>query len=337
MRHLIVRVGGAFGDIIIVTPLIRYLKGRGDEVFMLTGEAGKQVLEGNPNVSKIIYYEKDSVPMDKFGDFIKATAKSYECDSTIDLCESIEVNLAKIPEDPDYNLPKWERFSQCNKNYYEETFRIAFNKSGIKDDMPILPETYIPELFFSESEENDFMQFRSSILGHKIVVIGLSGSGRNKTYPFIDLLVAHLLATYRKIVVVTVGDEACQLLEVGMKKHKRLIHKAGNWTMRQSMLAVKHSALMISPDTGLLHAAGCWDGAKIGLFGHSTIENVTKHFKNDFSVESEVDCAPCFRLIYSGNTQCPIDESGGACFCMSIGLPPQKIFKQIERALDGTD
>jgi ADP-heptose:LPS heptosyltransferase len=336
MRHLIVRVGAAWGDILMVTPLLRYLKSRGDEVYMLTGEAGQEVLKGNPNIDKLIFYAKDSVPLDKFGEFIEATAKAHECDSTIDLCESIEVNLAKIPEDPDYNLPKTERAVQCNKNYYEETFRIAFKKAGIEEEIPKESKIYKPEVFFDEKEENDFLQFRSDILGHKLIVIGLSGSGRNKTFPLIDVLVNHILSTYREVKVVTVGDYACKLLENGMKRHKRLIHKAGEWTMRQSMMAVKHAALTISPDTGLLHAAGCWDGAKIGLFGHSTIENVTKHFTNDFSIEAEVDCAPCFRLIYSAETQCPIDENGGACFCMALGLPLGKIYKRIEGALNGS-
>jgi ADP-heptose:LPS heptosyltransferase len=50
------------------------------------------------------------------------------------------------------------------------------------------------------------------------------------------------------------------------------------------MALTKFVDLVISPDTGVLHASGCYDTPKIGLLGHTTIENITKYFKNDYSI-----------------------------------------------------
>ena len=42
------------------------------------------------------------------------------------------------------------------------------------------------------------------------------------------------------------------------------------------MILTKLVDLVISPDTGVLHASGAFDTPKIGLLGHTTIENITK-------------------------------------------------------------
>jgi ADP-heptose:LPS heptosyltransferase len=95
------------------------------------------------------------------------------------------------------------------------------------------------------------------------------------------------------------------------------------------MALTKEVDLVVSPDTGILHASGQFDTPKIGLLGHTTIENITKYFKNDHSIEAECACAPCFRLIYDWERQCPIEPVTYAAWCMSVGIPPEKVFERI--------
>lgn len=327
MRYLVVRIG-AFGDALITTPLIRCLKKQGHEVYYLMSERGEQMLRHNPYIDKAIMHSDDSVANDKLGEYFDRIAKDNKCDKVINLCESIEVRLAVMSDYPMWNWSKKERREYCNKNYYEYTFEHAgFSAEGI---------SLKPEMFFTQAEEDFIAEFRKRFIGQQLILWGLSGSARQKTYPYVPYIANDLLKKYKNVVFVLVGGEACKVLECAFPKHHRIIKMSGAFTMRQSCLLTKYSSIVVSPDTGLLHAAGCWDTPKIGLLTHSTIENITKHFVNDFSIESEAVCAPCFRLIKDAEKECLHERETKACLCMGKeGMKPEKIFNRITEVLDG--
>lgn len=323
MRILVIRLG-AFGDMLITTPLLRYLKSEGHEIYLNTSAAGVEVMKNNPNVDKIIFHEKDSVDDEKLDEHWAELAKEYACDKTINLCESIERRLSCHLIDPMYNLTKQERKERCNKNFYE----YAFEHAGYP-----IPEglSLRPELFPDEAEEQKMRNFFDP--KYTWILWGLSGSGNNKTYPWVDYILGDVLKKHIDDVrVVTVGDELCQILEC--VDDKRVIRKSGKWSMRESMIACKFADIVVAPDTGILHASGCFDTMKIGIIGSNTIENITKHFTNDMSMEAQgLACAPCFRLIYSSALQCPIDKVHGLPLCMVEGLDPKEVLQRIEYAI----
>jgi len=341
MRILIVRLG-AIGDSIITTPLVRYLKQRGNEIYYLGSETAQTILQNNPHVDKFISHVRDSVPNDKLGDYFESVRAAHECDKMIDLCESIEVNLALYPNDPRSKYPKYERMEMCNKNYYEETLRIAGVDlcrplQGDEMGRSIFQENsfFNPEIFFTSEEESEMEKFFKELSGRFVILWGLSGSSRNKTYPYSDKVIKRLIKDHGDVSVITVGDEACQILEYPICDVKRVICKSGQWSIRQSILACKYASLVVSPDTGLLHGAGAYPTPKIGLFTATTRENVTRHFLNDYSLEPEgIDCAPCFLLIYKANVQSNMAEDGLTPLCMAYGIPPQKLIERIEEVYD---
>jgi len=61
MKCLISRVG-AFGDMLIITPVLKRLKELGYEIVVHTGQRGIQILKYNPNVDRIIEH-RDRVPI----------------------------------------------------------------------------------------------------------------------------------------------------------------------------------------------------------------------------------------------------------------------------------
>jgi len=325
MRIGIIRLG-AFGDCVIITPLLRYLKEQGNEVHLMTSERGVEILANNPFIDKLIPYVSNSIAPDKLDEFWSATAKAYEWDKTINLSESIECRLALSPTDPRYNLSKEERKKECDINYYDYTFTHA-GYSGVTGKHG--------ELFFEKKADDEMFDYIHGLknLNGFVVVWGLSGSGRNKTYPWTTYVQAAVLDKYPNAKIITVGDQNCQVLELGYD-NDRIIRKSGIWDMGTAMLATKHCDLVVSPDTGLLHAAGCYPTPKIGLLGHTTIENITKTFENDYSIEAKCDCAPCFRLIYNGDVQCPFDSIAHTCLCMSQGLPMERVRDHIFSVID---
>src|SRR3990167_6073822 len=322
MRLLLIRYG-AIGDSLVITPLIRYLKQQGHEVYMHTSETGLQVLAHNPNVAQYIPYKTKAVPDDKLQAHWEKLAKDNGCEKIINMCESIERAISFHPIDPPYNYTKEERHRLGNKNFYEYAFTHAWYE--------IPDEDLKPELFFTEKEESQMSEYFAQFDGKFVILWGLSGSANNKMYPYTDYVIGDLIRSHKDVIVITCGDESCQILEVS--ENERVIRKSGKWAIRESLLACKYADLVIAPDTGIIHGSGCFDTPKIMLVGSNTIENITKHFVNDFSIEADpelVPCAPCHRMIYSSAVQCPLDERHLLPKCLSLGINPRLVLEKIE-------
>jgi len=326
---------GAYGDMLIITPLLRYLKSQGHEIYLNTSKCGQEMMLHNPHVDKLLFYEANSVPDDQLQAYWEGMSKEHGCDKIINLCESLERAISLHPMDPYYNQTKQERRARCDKNFYEYAFDHAI---GACPDLIHLMKNGIdmrPELFFSEQECEEMRSFIEEHAGSPLIIWGMSGSALNKAYPYSHYIMADLLRSHPKAKIVTVGSDLDSFLEEGLPDG--VIKKCGKWTMRQSMLVASQADLVVATDTGLLHGAGCFDVPKVGLIGSNTKNNITKHFLNDFSLEADpevVPCAPCFRIIYGAALQCPTDDFTNIPYCMSKGLAPEKVYEQIVKALN---
>ena len=204
-----------------------------------------------------------------------------------------------------------------------------------------------PKMFFTSDEEvcmhNFFVDFRKRV--KMIVMWGLSGSAANKTYPYVPEVMYPLLDKYPWLGFLTVGDEVCRILETELK-HERIFNRSGVWSIRQSCLATKYVDLVIAPDTGILHAAGMYNTPKIGLLTHTSRNNITKHFINDYSLTAEegghpffkeLSCSPCYKIIYNKRIQCNLThvKDTKTPVCMAYGFPPEKVISRIEEVLNG--
>lgn len=337
MRILIFRCG-AFGDILITSPLIRHLHNQGHDIFYVTSERGFEVLKNNPHVFKLLRND-ESVKNEDLGKHMEWLKKKHQCDRIIDLNESIEVALSQHPRSPNYKLPKRERIARFNRNFYEYCFEHA--------EECCIDRNYTPELFFDKDEQYNLF-INKDKNGKEVyekrtaasfikkdnfnVLIGLSGSGSNKAYPWMMDLCNSILKDYPNVHLITVGDIKCQILEDSIEDGN-ITKLSGNIPMRASMELTSLVNLVISPDTGLLHAAGCYDTKKIGILGHNTIECITKHFKNDFSIEADetlAPCAPCLLLIYDMKQQCPLSPLTNSSICMVDGIPLQKVYDKFQ-------
>jgi len=330
MKKVLVCRWGAFGDCIITTPVIRKLKQDGWEIYYATNERGGQILKLNPHITKFFETKTDSIKdMDKYLGDIK---KEYKIDEVVNLSESIEVDLSLHPRSPRYMYSKQERFEMCNINFYEHTFtKFPFLDMSMITDESMIPDLMRPELFFSEEELKEAQSYMKPDKFN--IMIGMAGSGNNKAWPWTELLCGSILNEMKEHVhIITVGDVKCKLIEPVEPKY--ITNLADKTSMRVSCAMTKFADLLISPDTGLLHASGCYDTPKIGMIGHNTIENITKYFSNDYSLQSDPElatCAPCFRMIYDMPLQCPQCDETGAAWCMQYGIKPELVFEQVKK------
>lgn len=345
MRILIFR-SGAFGDNLIITPVIRYLHQQGHQLVVVTSKRGMEVFKNNPHIERLIQHKEDT-PIEGLAQNIEHLRKQFKCEKVIDFSESIEVALSQHPRSPNYKLPKQERIARFNRNFYEYSFEHA----GIdldECDIDLASEPYRPELFFYKREiykvrmgkdKNDKDVFEDHEAADYVdefkfnILIGMSGSGSNKAWPYTEPLAHMICEKYPDVHIITVGDEKCRLIEPELPG--RITNLSGRIPMRMAMELTGLVNLVIAPDTGLIHATGCYDTPKICLLGHNTKEGITKHFNNDYSIEADPElspCAPCLFLVYNAKLQCPTDqETGGAVYCMAKGIPLEAVYQRFER------
>ncbi len=338
MKYHLVR-WGAYGDVIVLTPLIKYLKGEGHDIVVSVTERGEEILRCNPYIDKLIVTPANEYKDTEVKGYWDKEKKEVGADVYVNFSESVEVSLLTHPIDPDYKLPKWDRIKKGSVNVYEKTFRLA----GI-DIKDLSDDDLNPKLYFSDKEIHKLERFFDLYSGlswnvepkKKMIILWcLSGSGLQKAYPFIMTVMRELINKYENLYFLSVGDVACKLLEIDSDydESDKVIMKSGEWTFRESMLASKYADIVISPDTGILHASGCYDTPKIGLESFVDIEHVTKHYKNNFSMEAEgVTCAPCFKMVPMLN-HCPLDYTG-APLCISAGFPPKRVINRVEEVID---
>ena len=318
-KVLLIRLG-AYGDCLVITPVIREFKKQGYYVGVLASERGNHVFENNPNIDELLFQPTDEVEINKLQPYWDKVAEDFKADKVINFSESLEVALAVHPRSPRYNWTKEERRRVCNISYYKFSMMWAKLES----------DNYKPELFFTSDERKEAL---SHIKKDKFnILMCMSGSGKHKAYPHMEILTGTILNEIKDAHIITVGDLACKIIE--SCESGKITNLAGEVGIRTSLALTEMVDLVISPDTGVLHAAGCYATPKIGLLGHTTKENITKYFENDYSVESNpflAECSPCFRMIYKMKQQCPVDPHTGGSYCMSKGLLPEVVFEQVRQ------
>jgi len=314
-KALVIRLG-AFGDHLLVSPVFTRLKELGYHIVYNTNKRGMDLFKGDDRIDEFLPHKED-MPYDKLREHWDTLKKKIEPEHFINYTSSIENNVALHPTQPLYIYPKKERYEKCNRNYYEVSAEWS-GLTGVK---------LKPILKFTKEEKEDASACIRE--GWYNVLWCLSGSGCNKVYPWTEYVMGSLIKKYPNIHFITVGDYKCKLLESDTLPKENFTELAGEINIRKSMCLTGLVDLVISPDTGILHASGMYNTPKIGLLGHTTKENITKHFKNDYSIEAECACAPCFYLIYNYDIQCPIENVTRSAWCMSVGIPPEKLFERV--------
>ena len=318
-KALVIRLG-ALGDHLIISPVLNKLKQDGYYIIFNTNKRGRDIFANANYIDEFLDHD-ENMPVDDLEGHWEKLKADIKPDKYINFTGSIEQALALHPSQPLYIYPKSERQRVCDVNYYEYAEKVA----------DITLNSYLPVINFSTENIEEAKKYikpdRFNLLWC------LSGSGKNKTYPWTDYVMGSLIQKIPNINIITVGDFKCKILEVNGFPEKNLTELAGEVPIMISIALTKLVDVVVSPDTAVLHASGAFRTPKVGLLGHTTKENITKHFVNDFSIQSKASCAPCFRLIYDHVIQCPCDYVSGAAWCMSE-IAPEEVFENILKAYD---
>lgn len=315
-RILIVRYG-AYGDSIILTPSLRELKRQGWYTILHTSERGLDILGHSKYVDEFIPYTTDSVPCSELAQHWDELRRRVPHDKFVNLTGSIEMSLVLNKDQAAYFHPQDVRGEMCDKNYYEETARLVGLDYLSMNHLPMIHAIGAQhELAKKHIKRNKFN-----------ILINTAGSSISRYYPWTVHLVPEILKRNKDANIIMVGDKKALMTEAAIDVPvTKLCDKVPFMT---SALLTKYVDLVISVDSGVLHAAGCWDTPKIALLGNTTSNNITKHFKNCINIEADCECSPCFKTIFDIE-ECPSDKTTGACLCMGYGISPFEILNAID-------
>lgn len=329
---------GAIGDMIQTSSIFPALKEQGYHVtlYCQSGQ-GYETVKHDPHIDRFIVQEKDSVPPQFLGEFLKYTAKKY--DKFINLSESVEVSLLAAPGRTAWYWPNEARAVHMDRNYLEWTHLIA----GV-------PGPYRPK-FYSTVEEKSWARKQKERFGSRNVLWSLAGSSGHKVWPHLDEIIDRIMRTYPDTHVVLVGDETCKLLEQGWGRFddekndlvetvSRVHLRSGKWSIRESMAFAEVANLIIGTETGLLNAAGSLETPKIITLSHSSPEMLTKHWRNTIALQQPkgVGCpkSPCRQLHGADNTNpwadCPQHEETGTALCQ-YEISPEMMWGAVQKVL----
>lgn len=311
---LVIRYG-ALGDAIWVTPVLRQLKKDGFYIVYNCTEYSAQVLRENPNIDEFLIQEKDAIPNGELDKYWTEISKGFE--KVINLSGSVEDRLL-VPEwSEGFKLSHTERHRKCNINYQDETMRIAgYSLKG-----------QLPELYFSKDEEICAQMFRDKVKDKFVILWSLAGSAFHKGYPWSPYIAGEFLKNkIEDVLIITVGDSASKIIEWEMPNTE---NKSGVFSVRQSMILTKYVDLVVGAETGIINAASCFETPKIVFLSHSSVENLTKYWKNCVSLTPHsCNCYPCHKLLYSSADLCPRGKIASAALCME-NISPERTYKEI--------
>jgi|TARA_X000001388_G_C2234295_1_gene124598 ADP-heptose:LPS heptosyltransferase len=324
---------GAFGDIIQTSSLFPVFKKEGYKVCVNVSEVGAKLLKANPYIDELIIQKTNQICNTELGDYWEKMSPCF--DKFVQLSESIEGNLLLSPEriveskGQKYKIPASEGYyesqesihKKCDVNYLEHTHKIA----GV-------PFSHRPFYYPSDEEKEWAKKQRKKIKSKHVILVSLSGSSVHKVWPWNDAMIASILKDRKDVSIVTVGDEMCQILEVGWEKEPRVITKSGVWTIGKTMAFLDHCSVVVGPETGLLNAASMKSMRKVVFLSHSSEENLTKHWTNTASlIPKDCPCYPCHKMHFGFNT-CNRDETTGGALC-AANIDPRVVVSEIMRNL----
>lgn len=324
---LLVRYG-AFGDAVIITPVLRELKRMGYHISLNCSDYANIVFQNNPNIDSIILHQRDSVPLNDLTNYWEYLKRPY--DRYINLSGSLEGSMLILenvgPQGCDLHPRAYEvgcekcltfkevRDRQHQENYYDRTMALS--------GFPALTGQR-GELYYSYGEifKAKHLHSKHRRKNQFVIIWSLSGSSFHKSYPYWYTVAIEFCRRHPDVLIYTVGDAVAGVAE--MRGHPQIMPRCeGNkpaWKIRDSMLMTHFADVVIGGETGVMHAAAAdsFDskGNEVGkpphiitFLSHSSESNLTKYWRNSIALKpsaKDAPCYPCHQLHYSKES-CPL-------------------------------
>ncbi len=336
-RVLIVKWVG-IGDWVLILPMLRALRSRYPhiEVDALVSPRVRDIVEGEPDISRIFYFDPLRFSWGVFRKLIgNLRGVSYDVILDLEHYQRFSTSIALLAKPRflvGFDLKLWGKSSAYDyRTPYRTDRHEAFNFLEALSVFGIVPpvEISLVPLALSESDIRTaaaFMSAHSLTPGGFILLhpgTGATASARRWPLPYWKRLIDRLLAEQALPIVVTGGPE-----EYGFQSefasHPRLIWAIQIFGLKAFAALCRHTKAYIGLDTGPTHVAAAMGSPVAALYGPNTPLRwgpVGGHVR---TVYTPPICSPCIRQYEGPVTTCqrPI--------CMAL-ISIEEVFQAVRK------
>ena len=298
MKILIIHTA-FIGDIVLTTPLLRKIKDiyPKSEVFYVTTPAGAEILKNNPNINKIIRYDKKGIDRG-VKNFLKLSKKLKNEKFDLVLTphryfrSSLLTWLTRAPERIGYK-------NAVGSNLFTRKIPYDTTKHEVEKLLDFLPEKnkkrYEIEIY---PEDNQVISEK------KIITIAIGSKWFTKRWPieYFNELIEKLLS-YKNIEIILVGGKEEVNLNIDLAQYCKDLR--GKTSLLQLANILKNSDIVVTNDSSPIHIASAFNKPHIiAIFGPTTKNlGFFPWSQNSEVIEVEkLECRPCS---LHGGEKCP--------------------------------
>ncbi|MCX6258414.1 MAG: glycosyltransferase family 9 protein [Bacteroidia bacterium] len=302
VKFLVIRLS-SIGDIVLTTPVVRCLKQQvaGAEVHFLTKRQNAGILQANPYIDKLHYFDDDlkaltdSLSTESF-DYIIDLHKNIRSNMIRDRLKLFSFSFPKLTYQKwllvNFKIDKLPRIHIVDR-YFEAVrlFDVVNDGKGLDYFVPPEDETDISVL--PEEFRNGFIAF------------AIGAKHFTKKLP-----PAKIISICKAInfPIVLLGDRNDSTIgeQVAAEAGHKIFNACGKFSLNGSASLLHQSRLAITHDTGLMHIAAAFKKNIISVWGNTVPAfGMYPYLPGEYSEIVEVTglkCRPCTRI---GFSKCP--------------------------------
>jgi len=310
LKVLLIRFS-SIGDIVFTLAVPEAIKNKYSdwELHFLTKYEYKDLIEGNPFIDKKIYFKKKEGLLS----LIKSLKKE-KYDLIYDAHNSLRSNIillflykAKIIQ---YSKQRLKRFLLLvfKINLYKKLEYPFFKFLKPLKKINIHKFKEYPKIYISyEILERIKVKIERYLKNkeRKLIVLAPGAAWKGKIWPSYDQLVNKLEKEFN---VILLGGKKETYLDVLAYEKDFVVSFAGNLSLIESIAMCFYADVLVSNDTGILHAAEAINKNVICIMGPTSKELAYPYRKESIVIEKNMWCRPC--------------SKNGSGICIRLGLRP---------------
>lgn len=304
------------GDVILLTPLLDAIaqKFKNAQIYILTTPQGKEILDGNPNIYKIIVYDKKGKDKGifKFLDIVKMIKENSFAIAIIphrSLRSSLLAYLSKIPIRIGFNTSAGVYLLTNKVPYLRDKHEVERNLDLAQLGLGIKVVKKQLSIYLTDKERAFAKRFLGEYNVTDTLLIGIAPGSvwatKRWTIEGYAQLVDELSKNYHaKIIIFGSDDDVWIADKIKAKMNTIPIIATGKTNLKELSALISQCNLFITNDTAPMHIAMAFNVPTVAIFGPTTLDiGFGPYGKNYIVVErAGLECRPCSM---HGPRKCP--------------------------------
>ncbi len=300
LKILVLRFS-SIGDIVLTTPVIRNLKKKGKKTTLhfLTKKVFQGVLIHNPYVDKLWCFEQS--PQEVLPFLIK-----QDFDYVIDLHKNIRtLKLKRQLKVKSFSFDKQNvnkflltsfKLNYMPERHIVDRYMDCVLSLGVKNDQQGLD-------YFTNPESEQHVSEMTKEVPKPYVVVVMGAAHKTKVPP-VEKYKEILQALDKNYVLIGGKGDAYMAAQIAATKGVRTFNFCGKTSLDQSALMIQQAALVITPDTGMMHVAAAYKKPIVSLWGNTVPEFGMTPYYGAYKIPSfiaqvqNLSCRPCSKIGY---------------------------------------